>query len=64
MKCPKCDYPRMWQWARDKLMLSCPECNTEMRNPKYKEQTSFEGNSLVKWKSAKHRECHQKHKDK
>ncbi len=50
MKCPKCGYKRMWQWARNKYMLSCPECSTEMRNPKWKSQTSFEVDGLTHWK--------------
>ncbi len=50
MICPKCKYPRMWQHPNNKYMISCPECNTEMRNPKYKEQTSFETDGLTKWK--------------
>ena len=48
MKCPKCDY-QMWQQPNNKYILSCPECNTEMRNPKHKKQTSFEEGNLVRW---------------
>ncbi|KKM07559.1 hypothetical protein LCGC14_1732720 [marine sediment metagenome] len=51
MKCPKCGYKKMWQFPHNKLMISCPECNTQMRNPKYKEQTSFEEGGLVKWQN-------------
>lgn len=39
----------MWQHPHNKYMLSCPECNTEMRNPKHKNQTSFEDGDLIKW---------------
>ncbi len=50
MKCPKCNYPRMWQHPNNKYKISCPECNTSMRNPKYKNQTSIEDGELIKWK--------------
>ena len=48
MKCPKCD-GKMYQFPDNKLMLSCFECGTTMRNPKHLEQTSIEDGVLTKW---------------
>jgi len=50
VRCPGCDYRRMWQDPYNKYLLSCPECNTTMRNPKWVNQTSFEDGELVQWK--------------
>ena len=49
MKCPKCG-ARMWQHPNNKYLISCSECNTEMRNPRFVEQTSFEKGKLTLWK--------------
>ena len=48
MKCPNCG-GRMYQNPHNKLLMNCFLCETEMRNPKHKEQCSFEENNMVRW---------------
>jgi len=48
MKCHKCG-GKMYQFPNNKLMISCFECETTMRNPKYLEQTTIEDGKVTKW---------------